>query len=76
MALRSYTNDYIRDYDIAVLRRDMDAVLNDLFSRDESVRLSSLRSLGSVGSLGGLGEREVSERITRCVYHSTGSSLR
>lgn len=64
MALRSsHTSDYIRDAEIAVLQRDMTLVLNELFSRDESIRLASLRSFGSLSTLGGLGERDRVERI-------------
>ena len=68
MALRSHTNDYIRDTEIAELRREMDIVLHELFSSDGSGRFTSLQSLGSMGSLNELGEREVVERIRRCAY--------
>lgn len=67
MALRSLT-DHIRDAEIADLQRCMTIVLNELFSRDESIRLASLRSFGSLGSSGGLGERERAERIRMCAY--------
>jgi hypothetical protein len=69
MALRS-TSDYIRDEQIALLRRDLDVLINELLSRDEGARLTSLRSFGPLGSLGaggGLGERELSEWVNRFV---------
>lgn len=70
-ALRSSTIDYIRPVDIEILRRDVDLILNELFSRDADIRLGGLRSLGALG-LGGLGEPEAVDVVRRYVLPFTG----
>lgn len=60
--LRSSTTDYINAADIASLRRELDVVINEVFSRDEGVRLGGLRSLTSVTGLSNTEQVEVVRR--------------
>lgn len=60
--------DYIRPADIDLLRRDVNDIMDALFSRDADIRLGGLRSLGGIGSLSSLGEREALEIVRRYKY--------